>query len=155
MLTLVCYTFVLKNFQNLVLHYILFTLVCLTCIPCFVIAYMRRYPIILRCFLLNNGTGGNGQYRGGDGVKRELMFRRQLKLSVLTERRIYHPYGLEGIVITLSVSLLIALVCDAGGSDGSKGKNTLVRTNGSEIDLGSKASADVKAGVRLNNVVSW
>lgn len=55
-----------------------------------------RYPVILRCFHLNSGTGGSGQYRGGDGVKRELLFRRQLKLSVLTERRIHHPYGLDG-----------------------------------------------------------
>ena len=31
----------------------------------------------------------------------------------------------------------------------------MVRTDGSEIDLRSKASADVKAGVRFNNVVSW
>lgn len=58
--------------------------------------YMHRYPIILNCFLINNGTGGNGQYRGGNGLKRELMFRRQLKLSVLTERRVFHPYGLDG-----------------------------------------------------------
>ena len=58
---------------------------------------MFRYPVVLRSFLLNQGTGGNGQYKGGDGVIRELMFRKRLKLSVLTERRIYHPYGLDGV----------------------------------------------------------
>lgn len=35
-----------------------------------------------------------------------------------------------------------------GGSDGHRGKNILVKTDGSEIDLGSKASVDVKPGVR-------
>ena len=55
-----------------------------------------RYPVVLHCFLLNNGTGGNGKYKGGDGVKRELMFRKQLTLGILTERRVYRPYGLGG-----------------------------------------------------------
>ena len=58
---------------------------------------MFRYPVILRSFLLNERTGGAGQYKGGDGVKRELLFRKSLKLSVLTERRVYHPYGLDGV----------------------------------------------------------
>ena len=58
---------------------------------------MLRYPVFLHCFNLNNGTGGDGKYKGGDGIKRELVFRRQLTLSVLTERRVYHPYGLQGI----------------------------------------------------------
>ena len=65
-----------------------------------------RYPVFLRCFLLNKGTGGNGRYRGGDGIKRELVFRRQLTLSVLTERRVYHPYGLQG-----NQNIMPATVC--------------------------------------------
>ena len=63
---------------------------------------MRRYPVFLHCFNLNNGTGGDGKYKGGDGIKRELVFRRQLTLSVLTERRVYHPYGLQGSQNVLS-----------------------------------------------------
>lgn len=66
---------------------------------------MLRYPVFLRCFILNNGTGGDGKYKGGDGIKRELLFRRQLTLSVLTERRVYHPYGLQG-----SHNVLIVLI---------------------------------------------
>ena len=63
---------------------------------------MLRYPVFLHCFNLNNGTGGDGKYKGGDGIKRELVFRRQLTLSVLTERRVYHPYGLPGSQNVLS-----------------------------------------------------
>lgn len=37
-----------------------------------------------------------GVYRGGDGVIRELVFRRTVQLSALTERRVFQPYGLNG-----------------------------------------------------------
>ena len=56
-----------------------------------------RFPIILRRFHLNPGTGGNGFHRGGDGVVRELLFRRSQVLSVLGERRAFRPYGLNGM----------------------------------------------------------
>ena len=52
--------------------------------------------MILRRFHLNPGTGGNGFHRGGDGVVRELLFRRPQVLSVLGERRAFRPYGLKG-----------------------------------------------------------
>lgn len=60
----------------------------------------KRYPVILQRFHLNSGTGGRGQYNGGDGVIREMLFRRNLSLSVLTERRAFCPYGLNGKVLT-------------------------------------------------------
>lgn len=56
----------------------------------------RRYPVILRHFSLRPTSGGSGRFRGGDGVVRELLFRRHVMLSVLTERRVFHPYGLNG-----------------------------------------------------------
>lgn len=37
-----------------------------------------------------------GQWNGGDGVIRELVFRRNVQLSVLTERRAFQPYGMNG-----------------------------------------------------------
>ena len=55
-----------------------------------------RYPAILVRFHLNEHTGGEGLFKGGDGVVREMLFRRPLTLSILTERRVYSPYGLEG-----------------------------------------------------------
>lgn len=54
--------------------------------------------MILRRFHLNPGTGGNGFHRGGDGVVRELLFRRAQVLSVLGERRAFRPYGIKGNV---------------------------------------------------------
>ncbi|KAK6019089.1 hydantoinase/oxoprolinase [Ostertagia ostertagi] len=48
-----------------------------------------RYPVILREFSLRENSGGNGKWRGGDGVIRCLQFRRPLSLALLTERRIF------------------------------------------------------------------
>lgn len=55
-----------------------------------------RYPVILKKFHLNPGTGGHGQHKGGDGIIREYLFRKDLTLSILTERRVFSPYGLNG-----------------------------------------------------------
>lgn len=51
--------------------------------------------------------------RGGDGVVRELLFRRPLTLSILTERRVFAPYGLEGQLRNLSCKLSYWLWYDA------------------------------------------
>lgn len=55
-----------------------------------------RYPVVLRTFQLVPNTGGAGLFRGGDGVQRELQFREEMVLSVLSERRAFQPYGLQG-----------------------------------------------------------
>ena len=87
----------------------------------------RRYPVILNQFSVAAGTGGGGQYRGGDGLVREITFRKSLELSVLTERRVLAPYGL------------------AGGQPGARGVNTLVSA-ARELNIGGKCSVSVTAG---------
>lgn len=59
----------------------------------------RRYPIFLKKFSLRADSGGKGKFNGGDGVVRELLFRAPITLSILTERRVFAPYGMEGRVI--------------------------------------------------------
>ncbi|KAG9251443.1 Hydantoinase B/oxoprolinase-domain-containing protein [Emericellopsis atlantica] len=117
--------------------------------------FERRYPVILREFSLRGGSGGEGQHRGGDGVIRDIEFRIPLQVSILSERRVYHPYGLNG------------------GGDGACGLNLWVRRveksnweqsikaiHGSDgpheteyeerhINLGAKNSAAMKAGDRI------
>jgi len=88
----------------------------------------RRYPVILRRFELNPGTGGDGTYTGGDGVIRDMEFRKDLVLSVLTERRVFQPYGMQG------------------GEPGAKGSNTLLRHNGPVVNLGGKNTVHVGPG---------
>jgi 5-oxoprolinase (ATP-hydrolysing) len=88
----------------------------------------RRYPVILREFSIRQGSGGDGNTKGGDGIVRELEFLKDVTVSVLSERRIFAPKGL------------------AGGNDGARGVNSLRRVNGEVVDLGGKNSVQVSAG---------
>ncbi|XP_071448499.1 5-oxoprolinase [Hetaerina americana] len=93
----------------------------------------RRYPVVVKKFQLRDDEdahfGGRGKYRGGLGVTRELLFRRPATLSVLTERRVFSPYGLKG------------------GRDGAKGVNLLIKADvGRTIYLGSKTAVKVFPG---------
>ena len=60
------------------------------------VVFERRYPVILREFSLRPGSGGKGKYPGGDGVIRDIEFRIPCQVSILSERRVYRPYGLHG-----------------------------------------------------------
>ncbi|OTF72839.1 5-oxoprolinase-like protein [Euroglyphus maynei] len=88
----------------------------------------KRYPVILKKFTLNYNTGGSGLNPGGNGIIRELLFRKKLTLSVLTERRVFRPYGVKG------------------GEDGKRGKNLLQRSDGIVVNLGAKNTVEVGAG---------
>lgn len=57
--------------------------------------FERRYPVLLREFSLRAGSGGKGRHRGGDGVVRDIEFLIPVQVSILSERRVCHPYGLE------------------------------------------------------------
>ncbi|SPC65083.1 related to 5-oxoprolinase [Ustilago sp. UG-2017b] len=57
----------------------------------------RRYPVVLREFSLRDGSGGEGEFRGGDGVVRDIEFLSPgIQVSILSERRVFQPFGLEG-----------------------------------------------------------
>ncbi|GKZ28562.1 hypothetical protein AbraIFM66950_009453 [Aspergillus brasiliensis] len=97
--------------------------------------YELRYPVVLRQFSIRKGSGGKGLYRGGDGVIRELEFRIPLSASMLSERRVYRPYGL------------------AGGEAGQAGLNLYVKKelDGTErvINIGGKLELKVQPGERI------
>ncbi|XP_067934707.1 5-oxoprolinase-like [Watersipora subatra] len=92
----------------------------------------RRYSVLVSKFYLNEGSGGQGLYRGGDGVLRELTFCKEMVLSILTERRVFSPYGLQG------------------GLDGRKGQNLLIKKDGAVIELGGKYGCPVYPGDTLH-----
>lgn len=64
----------------------------------------KRYPVFLTSFMLRNNSGGNGKFRGGDGVVREMQFRSPVTLSILTERRSFAPNGIKGIYYPVLVN---------------------------------------------------
>ncbi|ETS76508.1 hypothetical protein C11D3.15 [Pestalotiopsis fici W106-1] len=91
----------------------------------------RRYPVILRQFCLRPGSGGAGFHPGGDGIIRDIEFCLPIKVSILSERRAFAPYGMEG------------------GEDGKRGQNLWVKKNGRVINLGGKNTAMMNAGDRI------
>jgi 5-oxoprolinase (ATP-hydrolysing) len=91
----------------------------------------HRYPVRVDRFAIRTGSGGSGEFRGGDGVVRELTFLEAVDLSVLTQHRVVAPYGLEG------------------GENGSTGAQRVVRASGEVETLGSVDGCRVEPGDRL------
>uniref|UniRef100_A0A7S0G1G6 Hydantoinase B/oxoprolinase domain-containing protein n=2 Tax=Rhodosorus marinus TaxID=101924 RepID=A0A7S0G1G6_9RHOD len=88
----------------------------------------QRYPVRLRKFLLRKGSGGVGLHPGGEGVEREIEVTSPLTVSILSERRVHRPWGLNG------------------GGDGACGENYIVRKDGREIFFGGKNTAVLEPG---------
>jgi N-methylhydantoinase B len=54
------------------------------------------YPFRVRRYAYRDGSGGDGKFRGGDGLIREVEMLTPAQLTLLAERRRFRPYGLEG-----------------------------------------------------------
>ncbi|BBO90319.1 hydantoinase B/oxoprolinase family protein [Desulfosarcina ovata] len=91
----------------------------------------RRYPILLREFSIRQGSGGDGQHRGGDGLVREVEFLEPLNMAILSERRVFAPYGLEG------------------GKPGRRGENIFIHQDGRRLNLGAKNEIIASPGDRF------
>ncbi len=83
-----------------------------------------RAPVVVTKWEIRKGSGGAGKWYGGDGAVREIEAQVPLRVSILSERRIYAPYGVNG------------------GDPGAKGENLWFRRqkNGDYIvtKLGAK-----------------
>ncbi len=88
------------------------------------------YPMRITEYRIRHGSGGRGRARGGDGLVRELECLVDSSVSLLTERRTIAPYGL------------------AGGGEGAKGANFLVRA-GRRRKLPAKTNVSLGAGDRV------
>jgi N-methylhydantoinase B len=85
------------------------------------------YPLRVTHYGIRRGSGGKGQWKGGDGIRRDIQVLDDVQATILSDRRITTPYGL------------------ANGGNGLPGKNVLIR-DGEEMDLGSKGIYTLKAG---------
>ncbi len=56
----------------------------------------RNYPVRIRRFAIRTGSGGAGEFRGGNGIIREIEFLKDVDLSLLTQRRRTAAYGMKG-----------------------------------------------------------
>ena len=94
--------------------------------------FEKRYPVLLKKFCIRKQSGGNGFYKGGDGVIRDIEFRSKLQASILSERRSLAPHGIDG------------------GADGKRGLNLWIRKfDGAVINIGGKNTVDVSPGDRI------
>ena len=55
-----------------------------------------HYPLRISRYELRRQSGGNGKNRGGNGIIREYEFLDDAYVTVLSERRITRPWGLQG-----------------------------------------------------------
>lgn len=86
----------------------------------------RHYPLRVLRYAVRRGSGGAGQFRGGDGIVRELEFLGPAIFTLLTERRLRAPWGL------------------AGGKSGACGENRL-----NDKPLAPKYTGQANVGDRL------
>jgi N-methylhydantoinase B len=89
------------------------------------------YPLRVRRYSLRPGSGGDGKFRGGDGIVREIEALTDCEVTLLADRRSRGPWGL------------------AGGGDGAPGTASVIRSNGTLEKMPGKFSTRLRAGERI------
>ena len=87
-----------------------------------------RFPVRLESYRIRAGSGGAGEWRGGDGGVRTVRFLEPMTAAILSNNRIYPPFGM------------------AGGKPGALGRNTVRRADGRVEQLGHIGKTDMQAG---------
>ncbi len=89
------------------------------------------YPVEITAYKIRKNSGGEGLRKGGDGIVREILFKEEVELTVISERRVHRPYGLQG------------------GLPGKPGRNLLIKENGEVVELPAKFTITVKPGQKI------
>ncbi|XYJ08579.1 hydantoinase B/oxoprolinase family protein [Telluria sp. B2] len=87
-----------------------------------------RFPVRLESYSIRQGSGGAGRWRGGNGGVRKVRFLEPMTAAILSNNRIYAPFGM------------------AGGEEGARGVNTVVRADGSVEQVGHIGKVEMGAG---------
>jgi 5-oxoprolinase (ATP-hydrolysing) len=90
-----------------------------------------RYPVRVEHFGIRRGSGGEGRWRGGDGLIRELRFLEPLTVALISGNRLQAPEGLDG------------------GGAGARGLNLLIPRDGEPEVLPGCFERQLAAGDRL------
>lgn len=93
--------------------------------------FERRYPVRLHQFSIRQGSGGKGQWQGGDGIVRDVEFLEPVQVTLVSQHRVVAPYGLKG------------------GEPGQPGRQTFIDQNGREEALPGIFTRPVAAGQRI------
>ncbi|ALK97260.1 5-oxoprolinase [Massilia sp. WF1] len=87
-----------------------------------------RFPVRLESYEIRPGSGGAGRWRGGNGGVRRLRFLEPMTAAILSNNRIHAPFGM------------------AGGEPGAKGRNLVLRADGSVEELGHIGKVGMEPG---------
>ncbi|MEA5452977.1 hydantoinase B/oxoprolinase family protein [Leptolyngbya sp. CCNP1308] len=87
-----------------------------------------RFPVLLREFAIQPGSGGAGEYAGGNGIVRTVEFREPMTAAILSNHRLVPPFGL------------------AGGQPGQVGENRVICADGQVEVLSGQATVAVGPG---------
>ena len=87
-----------------------------------------RYPVRLEEFSIRRGSGGAGQWRGGDGSRRRIRFLRPMEAVIVASRRTVPPHGLKG------------------GQDGAGGRQWVERLDGTVLAMKGSDRASLAPG---------
>ncbi|OON63095.1 5-oxoprolinase [Massilia sp. KIM] len=87
-----------------------------------------RFPVRLESYEIRPGSGGAGRWRGGNGGTRKVRFLEPMTAAILSNNRNYAPFGM------------------AGGEPGEKGRNYVIRADGSVEHLGHIGKTDMGVG---------
>ena len=87
-----------------------------------------RFPVRLESYEIRQGSGGDGQWRGGDGGVRRLRFLEPMTASILSNGRQVPAFGL------------------AGGQAGALGINRVLRVGGAVEELGHIGQTEMEPG---------
>lgn len=87
-----------------------------------------RFPVRVEEFAIKPGTGGRGEFTGGNGVTRHIRFFEDLTVTMLTGHRITQAFGAEG------------------GEPGACGRNAVEQLDGTIVELAPNDQYELKAG---------
>ncbi len=95
-------------------------------------ALEAAYPLRIRRYELIRGSGGEGRFRGGLGIRRDVeILAGEATVSLLGERQVLQPWGLDG------------------GKSGARGRYSILRRDGRVRKLVSKCVVNVRRGDTL------
>ena len=90
------------------------------------------YPFRVRSYGYRKGSGGKGEFKGGDGIVREIELLADAQVTLLGDRRRFQPYGLSG------------------GEGGEVGFTQLIKPDGTSRTLAAKCSVYASKNDRIH-----
>uniref|UniRef100_UPI0028B19C2E hydantoinase B/oxoprolinase family protein n=1 Tax=Massilia alkalitolerans TaxID=286638 RepID=UPI0028B19C2E len=87
-----------------------------------------RFPVRLESYEIRYGSGGAGRWHGGNGGARKVRFLEPMTAAILSNNRIHAPFGM------------------AGGEPGQRGRNTVLRADGTVETLGHIGKVGMEPG---------